>query len=184
MRNLVVFLICSFLHVGVKAGVLVDAGGTYLTDNIVSSTTNNSSKYGYGVGVLFSINKNWWGGWGYSGFSFNETNAGATTTLTGQDTGPTLLWQFGKNRVFNIGATYNILSQANYSISSGAQAWTGTSFAIRLGAAPELKEGLRIGFSLNYFSASYSKKKVNNVESGASYSRNWLYPAIGLIKEF
>ena len=177
-------LTLSFLSLTAKAGVLLNLGGTYLTDAVTSSASTDSSKYGYNFNALFSINKTLWGGWSYSGFSSSETKASVTTLITGQDTGPTFLWQFGRNKNFSTGLTYNLISRANFSNGTTTEAWEGTSYVVQVGANPELKENFRMGVSLNYYSASYTKKTVSNVQSSASYSRTWLYPAISITKEF
>lgn len=92
--------------------------------------------------------------------------------------------RFGRGNAFALGATYNVFSQATFSDTTGTQEWTGSSYNVRFAIMPELKERLRIGITVNYFSATYTKSKSKNVEIVVSNTRQWLYPAIGLIKEF
>lgn len=166
-----------------KAEVLLDLGGSYLSDSLASSATTSSSKYFYNLGVMFSLKKKVWGGWSYSGFSYNESSA-ATTTLSSQDTGPIVKWQFGKSDLYSVSAAYNILSRATYSSGSSDESWQGTSIWMQFGITPEVNEGLHVGAALNYYAASYNKKTVNSTESSASNSRTWIYPTFMLTKEW
>lgn len=161
----------------------MELGGTYLSDSLAASSTTSSTKYFYNIGVLFTLQKGVWGGWNYSGFSYNDSGT-ATTTLSSQDTGPVVKWQFGKGNLYNFSAAYNILSRATYSSGSSDEAWQGTSIWAQLGICPEVKEGLHVGATLNYYAATYNKKTVNNVESSASNSRTWIFPTIFMTKEW
>ncbi|MFS4460836.1 hypothetical protein [Bdellovibrio sp. HCB2-146] len=166
-----------------RAGALLEVGGTYLSDSTNSSSTTTSTKYLYQVGVLFNIRKKIWGGWNYSGISHTDKND-ETETFTSMDTGPYFKWEFGKNEVFNLGFAYNILSRATFKNGSVNEKWEGTSFWFQFGVMPEIKEGLHIGASLNYFAASYTKKTVESVESTDSNSKTWIFPMLSLTKQW
>lgn len=166
-----------------QAGVLVELGGTYLSDSLATSSTKTSSKYFYNLGVLFSFNKTVWGGWNFGGISHTDSDA-VTTTFASQDTGPYLKWQFGKNEIFSLSGAYNLLSRATYSSGSTSENWEGTSIWLQFGVSPEVREGLNVGASLNYYLANYTKKTVSSVESSASNSKTWIFPMLTLTKRW
>ncbi|MGZ3774020.1 MAG: hypothetical protein ACXVCY_16265 [Pseudobdellovibrionaceae bacterium] len=176
---LILFLFCG----KARAEVLLELGGTYFSDSLATSSTVASTKYFYNLDVLFNFKKDIWGGWNYSGFSYNDAGT-TTTTLSSQDTGPAVKWQFGKGNLYNVSAAYNILSKATYSSGSTAEDWQGTSIWLQFAFAPEVNGGLHVGAALNYYSASYSKKTVNNIESAASNTRAWIFPTLMMTKEW
>lgn len=181
------FLVCLITILGVslsaKAGLLLDMGGTYIADSISTSSTKNSTKYLYNVAVLFSFNKDIWGGWSYLGLSQNDSATGSTTNYNSMDTGPTLKWLFGKNHLFSLSGTVNLISRATYTTTGAAnEKWEGMSYWASFGLMPEVSEGFHLGASLNYFMASYTKKTVSNTESSASNSKSWIFPMISLTK--
>ncbi|WP_413944249.1 hypothetical protein [Bdellovibrio sp. HCB-162] len=183
MKKLFAVLIIILMTSQARAGLLLEVGGTYLSDTLSTSATKTSSKYFYNVGVAFSLNKNFWGGWNYSGIS--HTNKDTTTeTFSSSDTGPYVKWQFGKNELYNLSAAYNILSRATFSDGTSTETWQGTSMWFQFGVSPEVKPGLRIGASINYYLASYTKKTVSNVESNASNSKSWIFPMLSVSKEW
>lgn len=93
-------------------------------------------------------------------------------------------WQFGRNDLFSVGGAYNILSRATYSDGTTPETWQGTSLWLQLGVSPEVRNGLHIGASINYYLANYNKKTVSNVESSASNSKSWIFPMLTVSKEW
>lgn len=166
-----------------RAGLILEFGGTYLSDTLNTSSSATSSKYFYNAGILFSLQKNIWGGWNYSGISHTDTN-GTTTTFSSSDTGPYVKWQFGKHDLFSLSAMYNILSRATFSDGTVSENWEGTSMLFQFGVSPEIKNGLHIGVTLNYYLATYGKKTVDSVESSASNSKSWIFPTLVVFKEW
>ncbi|WII71210.1 hypothetical protein QJS83_12140 [Bdellovibrio sp. 22V] len=177
------FAVTHFLATSSLAGTLVEVGGTYLSDNLTTSSTTTSTKYFYNVGILFNFKKTIWGGWNYSGISHTD-KVTETTTFTSQDTGPYMKWQFGKNEFYSLSAAYNILSRGTFSDGTTSESWQGTSFWIQFGLMPELKPGLHVGASINYYLANYTKKTVSGVESSASNSKSWIFPMLGFTKQW
>lgn|GEM_PF-1206593 len=182
VKKLLVLLI-MMVSLSAQAGLLLEVGGTYLSDSLSTSSTTSSTKYFYNVGVLFDFNKNFWGGWNYSGISHADKDT-ATTTYTSQDTGPYIKWQFGRNDLYSLGLAYNILSRSTFSDGTTNENWEGTSFWVQLGVSPEVRAGWRVGASLNYYLANYTKKTVNSVESSASNSKSWIFPMLTVSKEW
>lgn len=180
---------CLFLSLFVlsfqsQAGFLLEAGGTYLSDQLNTSSSEKSTKYFYNVGLLFSMKKRLWGGWNYSGISHTDQSTEGSVDYSSTDTGPYFKWQFGRNELYSLSFAYNLLSKATYSDGTTAEEWTGTSMWFQFGVAPELKEGLHIGASLNYFLANYNKKTVGGTESGTSNSKSWIFPMLVITREW
>jgi hypothetical protein len=185
MRNafLTLILITLLTSVG-QAKLLLEAGAGYFSDAITTSTSDTSTKLVYNVGVLFSINKGFWGGWSYAGLSYDKMAASTTTQLIGYGTGPYLKYQFGRGRSYSISMAYNILNTATYTGGSSSETWSGTSYNLQFAAMPELREGLNVGVTFNYYSATYSKRVIGSTESNISYTRAWIYPTISMTKAF
>lgn len=182
MKKFIFLLLVVFSKVAM-AGTLIDVGANYLSDSFASPTSSSSTNYFYNLGVLFSLDKRTWGGWNFSGISSSSTST-LTTTYTSQDTGPFLKWQFGKGEVFNFSFAYNIQSKATFSDGTNTEAWEGTSYWLQWGVSPEVREGLHLGFSLNYYSANYSKKVVSSTESTVSNTKTWIFPMFQLTKQW
>ena len=139
----------------------------------------------YNVGALFSMKQNLWGGWNYLGISTNESKNSVTTTFSTADTGPYVKWQFGKGQLYSLSAAYNILSKATYKTgSSTSEEWQGTSFWLAFGIMPELSSNLHLGASINYYSASYTKKTVSGSETSAANSKSWVFPSVSITKSW
>lgn len=183
MKYFVALITFLGISLQAQAGILLDFGGTYITDAMTSSANTSSTKYLYEVGVLFSLSKTVWGGWSYLGVSHSDTIPGSSTSYASMDTGPTLKWFFGKNELCSLSGTFNVVSRATYSTGSAAQEkWEGMSYLVSFGLMPEVGEGFHIGASLNYYSANYTKKIVNNTESSTTNSKTWMFPTINLSK--
>ncbi|MGZ3769832.1 MAG: hypothetical protein ACXVCP_09400 [Bdellovibrio sp.] len=183
MKKYLFITLIIFFTGSAHADVLLELGGAYFSDSLGTSSTATSTKYFYNLGVMFSLKKEVWGGWNYSGFSYNDSGT-STTTLSSQDTGPVVKWQFGKGDLFNFSAAYNILSKATYSNGNTNESWQGTSIWLQFAFVPMVKEGFHVGAALNYYAASYTTKTVNNIESTASNTRTWIYPTLLMTKEW
>jgi hypothetical protein len=181
-RSVVFFIVLHFNHQAL-ADTLVELGAAYISDKIASPAEGSNASYFYNGGVLFSINKTTWGGWNYSTVSSSE-NAPSTNTFSSTDTGPYLKWQFGKGEVFNLNFAYNISSKATFTSGSASENWEGTSFWLSWGVTPEVSEGFNVGASINYYSATYSKKVVGGLETIAANSKTWIFPSLLMIKRF
>lgn len=182
MRHILYFIIL-FCPLVSRGGVLLELGGVYLTDTTVSSSTAKSSKYFYQAGVLFSIKKRLWAGWNYSGISHKDTGDTDVTFQTA-DTGPYIKWQIGRAEMYTLSAAYNILSRADYKSGTDTERWDGTSLWIQFGVMPEVAEGFHLGASINYYSASYTKKTVSGTETNDTNSKSWIFPMLSLTKQW
>ena len=179
LLSLFILLTCLRSH----AGLLVELGGTYISDNLKSSSTISSTEYFYNAAAMFNIQKDLWGGWNISGVSLSAKQD-ATTTFSALDTGPYVKWQFGRGDIFNLSMAYHILSRATFSDGTTTENWEGTSLWLQFGVAPEIRNNLRVGVSLNYYLASYTKKTVRSVESSASNSKTWIFPLLSISKSW
>lgn len=173
------FLLCA----KAQAGVLLELAGTYISDNLTSSATQSSTEYFYSGAALFSLNKQVWGGWNFSGVSMSKTQ-GTSTSFAAADTGPYMKWQFGKGDIFSLAGAYNIVSRATFSDGTTSENWEGTSLWLQFGVAPEVRTNLRVGVSLNYYLATYTKKTVDSIESRAANSKSWIFPLLSISKEW
>lgn len=182
VRNFL-FTVILFLSAQVSAGVLLEFGGTYISDSMAIPTTQSSTNYFYNLGVLFNFDKTIWGGWNYSGVTFTNTTT-ATTTFASQDTGPYVKWRFGRDQVFSMSFAYNLTSKATFSDGTSNENWEGTSYWLQAGVAPEVREGLHIGVSINYYAANYTKKVVSSTESSASNNKTWIFPMLMINKHW
>lgn len=182
MKKFLVAAIC-LISLNAQAGFLLELGGTYLSDNLTTDEKKTSAKYFYNVGLLFSLKKRIWAGWNYSGISHTYKDD-VTVDYTSADTGPYVKWQFGRNELYSLSMAYNILSTATYANGVEREKWSGNSLWLQAGVMPELKEGLHLGISLNYFVANYSKKTVNGDETSTSNSKSWVFPTLNLTKEW
>lgn len=186
MKSTLMALTLLLLSSQVHAGALVELGGTYISDSMTASSTSSSSKYAYNLGVVFPIAKNFWGGFSYLGLSqADKDSSGSTTNWASTDLGPYFKYQFGRGQLYSLSAAYNLISKATYSKTGGtSEEWSGTSYLISFGFMPEIKNELRIGVTVNYYSASYTKKVVSSTESSASNSKSWIYPGFCLTKSW
>ena len=162
---------------------MLELGGTYLSDTLAVSTDKKSTAYFYNLGALFSVQKNLWAGWNYSGISHSKED-GSSESFSASDTGPYIKWQFGRNELYSLSAAYNIYSKAQYALDDANEKWSGTSFWLQWAVSPEFKEGLHIGASLNYYAASYTEKTIDSVESSATNSKTWIFPMLHLTKQW
>lgn len=178
---IILFILVSSLTA--QAGTMVELGGTYLSDSFKTSSSTKSTQYFYNIGVLFTSTKRFWGGWNYSGYSQNESGS-TELKFSSMDTGPYMKWQFGRNEIYSASFAYNILSKAKADVGNGNEEWSGSSFWLQFGFMPEVKEGLHLGASLNYYAANYSKSVINGTESNVSYSKTWIFPMLSLTKEW
>lgn len=165
------------------AGLLLDVSGIYVSDTLTTPSDRTSTQTFYTAGVLLSLTKQVWVGWNYLGINQTQTVT-STTTYGSADMGLAFKWQYGSGKMYNFGAVYNIVSKATYSSGTTNENWEGTSFLVSWGVAPEIAEKFFVGVSLNYYSASYTKKSVNNVESAASNAKTWLFPMLTLTKQW
>jgi hypothetical protein len=182
VKKLLIFII-ALMPLSASAGILAELGGLYLSDSLNSGTTSTSSRNFYNLGVLFTINKNIWAGWGYMGVNQSDVTT-TTTTFASQDTGPMAKWEIGRAKTFSLTGTFNVLSRANYSSGSTTEKWSGTSLWAEMAFMPEVSEGFHLGGALNYYAASYSKKTVSGTETSTSNSKTWIFPTILMTKSW
>lgn len=179
----VILLLALLIGTSVKAEVLLDLGAGLISDKINSGSTTTSDQSSYGLGVLFNFRKGMWAGWNYA--SQSDKRGGSTTaTLSGTDTGPAFLYQFGKGQMYVFGFTYNLLAKATFDAGSTQESWDGTSYNIKLGVMPEISSGFHVGFMINSYSASFNKVTIAGTQTSSSNTRTFMYPSIQLTKEW
>jgi hypothetical protein len=103
------------------AGFLLESSLGYESDALATSATNTLTRTYYNFGFLFSLSKDVWAGWNYMGLSQSDTVSSTTTTYVPVDTGPSIKWQFGPGKLYNLGMTYNFVSTAAYTSGTISQ---------------------------------------------------------------
>ncbi len=184
-----IILILCMLAPQARAEFMLDVSGSYSSENTSSTDVkDDATKYYYNLTGYLNISKNWWGGWSYLGISMsgnsNATGSTVPTSFQTSDTGPSVKYFFGKNDVFYVSATFNVLAKGSYKnvVSNNTETWQGTSYMAGFGVMPEIKSGLHIGVAINYYHAAYSKKTVNGTETSESNTKTWLFPTLSLSK--
>jgi hypothetical protein len=174
-----------------RAEFMLDVSGSYISENTSSSDVkDDATKYYYNVTGYLNLAKKWWAGWSYLGISMsgnsNATGTTVPTSYSSSDTGPAFKYFFGKNEVFSLSGTYNVLAKATYKnvVTSETESWQGTSYMFGFSILPEIKSGFRMGVGLNYYYATYSKKTVNGTETSESNTKTWLFPTLSLSKSW
>lgn len=166
-----------------QSRVLMEMSGVYLSDTLNASSNQNSSQIFYNFGVLFSVTKTLWAGWDYLGIS-TRTVTSTTDTYSTADTGPYMKWQIDKAELYSVSAAYHIQSKAQYATGDTKEKWDGTSLWGQFTIAPDVGRGLHIGLSLNYYSATYTRKVVDGTESTDTNTKSWIFPSVNMSKEW
>lgn len=179
----IAFLVLFLTTPSSFAGVMIDLGGMYYSDTLTTPNDRSSTQMFYGGGLLLDLGKQAWLGFNYSGINQTQSIT-TTTTFSTSDMGVGFKYQFGRSKLYNFSAAYNLFSKATYTSGTTNENWEGTSFLVSFGISPEVAEKLYIGMSVSYFSASYTKKIVNNVESAASNGKVWLFPMLTVTKQW
>jgi hypothetical protein len=191
IRVLSIILIVLALSPAARADFMIDLSGTYLSENTSSTDVkDDATKYYYNVAGYLDFAKKWWAGWSYLGVDMsgtsNASGSNQATSFQSSDTGPALRYYIDKNEVFSITAIYNVLAKAAYKnvVSGKTESWSGTSYLVSFGLMPEIKSGLHIGVSINYYHAGYTKKTVDGTETSEGNTKTWMFPSLSLSKSW
>ncbi|MEK2687977.1 hypothetical protein [Bdellovibrio sp. GT3] len=191
MKTFAVLILTILLPMLASANIIAEFSGTYLTENLGSTDVKeNSSKYFYNVAGYLTVKKKLYAGWSYLGISMtgksDASGSDQNSSYVTADTGPVIKYYLDKRQIYSVTAAYNILSRATFKnvVSDDSESWTGTSFWVAFGLMPEIKNGLHIGVSINYYSASYTKKTVDGTETSESNTKSWLFPSLTISKEW
>jgi len=166
-----------------QARALLDFGAIYFADTLNTDTSSSGTQYFYNANLMFNLDQSarWYIGWSAFGISQSNTASSVTTSYSSLDMGPVLRWNIDKAGIYSVSAAYGYLARGAYSSGATDETWEGGSlfgqFAI---LAPIRDEKLNIGVSLNYYSANYTKKVVNKVESSNSAQKSWVFPMVTL----
>lgn len=133
---------------------------------------------------LVDLTKNLFMGWSYGSVSLDEKVGTTKNKLETQDMGIAVRYFLGSRRNYMFSVNYNILATASQSNGTTQEDWTGTSYLASFAATPEMGERLRLGIQINYYNADYTSKTVGSTKTTVTYNKNWLFPALLLIKTF
>lgn len=191
MKATLFIIILIFFAPHARAEFMLDVSGSYSSENTSSTDVkDDATKYFYNLTGYLNISKKWWGGWSYLGVTMtgtsNATGSSVPTSFQTSDTGPSVKYMFGKGDTFFLSATFNVLAKASYKnvVSNNNETWQGISYMTSFGIMPELKSGLHLGVTLNYYHAAYSKKTVDGTETSESNTKTWIFPTLALSKSW
>jgi hypothetical protein len=166
-----------------RADMLLDFGATYSGDTFNTTTSSNSTQYFYNASLQFALDhrRQWTLGWTVFGISRATSDGAISGNYSSLDMGPQIRWNIDKAGIYSVSAAYGYLAKGAYSSGSTSETWSGSSlwgqFAVQI---PIRDDKFYIGLSLNYYSASYSKKVVSSVESSNSAQKSWIFPMLSL----
>ncbi|MGZ3742671.1 MAG: hypothetical protein ACXWRE_08300 [Pseudobdellovibrionaceae bacterium] len=180
MRTICLFFICHLISSLCFGEALLDFGAYFSTDTFKTSTDSANTQYFYNFDVLFNLDhsKQWNMGWTVFGISQKNTLAGVESAYSSFDIGPALRWNIDKPGIFSFTLAYGYLAKGQYTSGTTPEAWTGTSYLGQFAMQAPVGESFFLGFSLNYYAASYSKKVVNSIESSNTAQKSWIFPMI------
>ncbi len=167
-----------------KAEAQIGLNTFYLSDQLTTSSTSNSTKTIWALDILFSPAgvKNLLFGWDILGVSVSDATT-TTTTFTSSDMGPKFFWYFTKSHNWSLALSYHLISNAKYNPGT-EETWSGTSLFVELGYLPDITENFSAGVKLNYYSASYNKQTISTTTADVAYKRNLIFPSMALIYHF
>ena len=166
------------------AGWSLEAQGTYMSDVQKAAVSTQGSRLYWQGAVLGDVNKKLSLGWSYSSLSVTSEFVSDKNRFEAQDTGFMLRYKFDRKGIFSSYLVYNISAKAQQSDGSSQEDLSGYSYMVGFTVTPALSEKLFVGLQMNYLDARYNKKVINGVEESASYSHNWFFPSLLLIRRF
>ncbi len=183
MKFLAVFIILissSLTH------AYVEVSGFYSSDSFTTSSTYGSTAMFLELSVGFKVSKkgHFLVGWNYASYgTTSETTTSETYTST--QMGPRFIWFFTKNKTWNVGLSYNLVTSAAYSDGSSEVEWRGTGTKLDVGYNLELSENSMGCLRLNYSTTAYTEEFIGGTSYGTvSYARTHIYPSIAYIYTF
>ena len=178
-----IFLIATLFVESSAHAFFLESNLFYTNDALTQTSATTANRMFYDVAIGFNIDKKgfYQAGWAYDGFATSDAAGSSTTTYSATAMGPKFNFFFGKQRQWNLGLTYGIVSKATYSVSgSNAEVWSGTSYKAELGYIMRSDDGaFFFGVKINYVSASYTERIIGSTNySTISYNRTFLYPTL------
>lgn len=183
MKSGFTFLFCLLFSSLSWADATIDLGLVYSSDTFKATPEAANNQYFYNASALFNLdNKARWNmGFAVLGISQTAKTGTTETSYSSFDLGPAVRWNIDKNRIFSLTLAYGYLAKASYSVDSGAaEKWEGTSLLGQFAVQAPIQDKFYVGLSLNYYSATYSKKVVSSVESSNDAQKSWIFPMINL----
>lgn len=182
VKKSILLVICLVYSQLAQADALLDFGVIYNGDTFSTSTASTETKYFYNAGLMFNLEsqRRWYVGWTVFGISQTNTLGTADTSYTSLDMGPILRWNIDRAGIYSMSAAYGYLARGTYAVTgSSSEAWEGTSLLGQIAVQAPFREAkFSIGATLNYYSATYTKKIVNRTESSNSSQKSWIFPML------
>jgi hypothetical protein len=173
-------MMCAF-SINSWAGLSATVYGSYLSDDFSQTTSTQDIRQLYGASFMTALDSkdSFFVGWSYTSLLGTSTASSITKTFSSVDMGPVVSWWFGKGKVYNLTAAYNIISTATYEeTSQTTKDWGGTGYYLAAGAELELFKGIHLGARMLYYVSNYTDQKVGAVASDVSVTRTWLMPLL------
>lgn len=183
MKFVFFFLFCLSFSSSALADAAIDFGLVYSSDSLSATPESSNNQYFYNASALFNLdNKARWNlGFAVLGISQTAKSGTTETNYSSFDLGPALRWNIDRSRIFSLTLAYGYLAKATYTVDSGAgEKWEGTSLLGQFAIQAPVQDNFYVGLSLNYYSASYSKKVVSSIESSNDAQKSWIFPMISL----
>lgn len=176
-----IFFCAVVIPTQAHAGLWGELGFYMGNDGLESASSASSSRSYYNFdmyGNLDNNNKYFLGFHVHQmGWSSSQGNADEEQFST-MDMGPSFMWVIDEKQRFDVYFAYNVSAKATYNDGTDEASLKGTSFLASIGFQPEIKEPWRIGFRLNYYSATFTERRVDGDATDVSYTRTWMYPSI------
>lgn len=183
VKKIILIFFCLLVTGFAQADPLLDFGFVYSGETFNTTASSSDTQYFYNASLLFNLDtgQRCFIGWNVFGISQASVAASTTTNYSSLDMGPSIRWNIDKAGTYSLTGTYGYLAKATYSSGSSSENWEGSSllaqFAIQAASG---RQKIFLGLSLNYYSATYTKKVVSRVESSNSAQKSWIFPMITL----
>ncbi|MEK6556661.1 MAG: hypothetical protein AABZ31_15535 [Bdellovibrionota bacterium] len=176
------FALCSTLTISVHAAV-IDMNVFYFTDTTSGETDSSHSVTAYAFYFGFSIDKKgrYVAGWNYASYTTATEDDATTIDYSSTQMGPAFIIYLDRDHNWRLGLAYNLETNATYERTGAAEEeWRGTGIAADIGYQFYFSEMFSLGARLNYQQSSYSETVTDTTKEDVSYSKDLIYPSMGL----
>lgn len=182
MLRLWLFALCSTVSFRIHAAI-IDANVFYFTDATSAATDSSNAVTAYAFYLGFALDKkgNYLAGWNFASYSTTAEADPTTIEYSSTQMGPAFVAYLNKDQTWRVGLAYNLKTTADYDkTGSTAEEWRGTGISGDIGYQLHFSESFSLGIRLNYSQSTYSEKVVGAVKTDVSYTKNLIYPSLGL----
>lgn len=184
MKNLILAVLILFSFK--SYAWIADLNADIISESFSTKTEQTSSRQFISFSALGDVGKTesarYYLGWGVISATAKDaiSSPSVDQSFATLDMGPTFRMHFDKNGLYCLSFTYAIFGKGTLTTAGVSEAIRGSSYHLKFSIEPQVTERLFIGFSLNYFAASYNKSVVNAVETDVSYKVTRMFPMLAL----